>query len=41
MADFYSKGDLDIVGLAPNEYVLFKNSDGEVVDKYKFQNGKL
>lgn len=41
MADFYSKGDIDIVGLAPNEYVLFKNSDGEVVDKYKFQNGKL
>lgn len=40
LAEFY-EGKLDLDYLVENEYLVLKNSNGEVVDKYVLQNGEL
>lgn len=43
MASFYSNKELyiELYNLKENQYLLIKNEDGEVVDKYCYQNGDL
>lgn len=41
MAEFYQNGTIDLNDLVENEYVLIKNEQNEIVDKYRKQNGVL
>lgn len=43
MASFYTNKELyaELYLLKENQYLLIKNEDGEVVDKYCYQNGEL
>ena len=43
LATFYNNKDLyaELYGLKENEYLLIKDSTGEIVDKYCYQNGEL
>lgn len=39
--DVYTKGDLYWAHFNENEYLIAKNTDGEIVDKFVYRNGKL
>ena len=39
--DVYTKGDLYWAHFNENEYLIAKNIDGEIVDKFVYRNGKL
>lgn len=43
MASFYSNKELyiELYNLKENQYLIIKNEDGDVVDKYCYQNGEL
>ena len=41
LADFYTNRAIYAEGLLENQYLLIKDSTGEVVDKYCLQNGEL
>ena len=41
LADFYTNRAVYCDGLRENQYLLVKDSTGEVVDKYCYQNGEL
>ena len=44
MADFYNGYQADYVkdcGILENQYLLLQNNNGEIVDKYCYQNGNL
>lgn len=43
MASFYTNKELyiELYNLKENQYLLIKNEEGEVVDKYCYQNGEL
>ena len=41
LADFYTNRAVYAEGLLENQYLLIKDSTGEVVDKYCLQNGEL
>ena len=44
MADFYNGYQEDYVkdcGILTNQYLLLQNNNGEVVDKFCYQNGEL
>jgi predicted ribonuclease YlaK len=39
--DVYTKGDLYWAHFNENEYLIAKNTNGEIVDKFVYRNGKL
>jgi hypothetical protein len=43
LASFYGNKDvyIELFDLKENQYLLIKDSTGEVVDKYCYQNGEL
>lgn len=41
LSEIYSSGNLSDCVFSENEYLIAKNTDGEIVDKFKYKNGKL
>ena len=40
IGQIYSEG-ISRIDLKENEYLVVKDSSGEIIDKFKFQNGEL